>query len=157
MNLIFQTYLFWMHLENLILRKSPTRIHYCLKTMAWKRWHFCTTFTEKVKKRAFKGRQFKWMPYIIPNFHAFYWSLAILEVMFVNKNQHSHKNIRERKNLESPNLTYLMRKTTKQENDWKTKKMNFHSSLRKFIIRFLLRISCKIKLLKLLFLVYDDC
>ena len=31
---------------------------------------------EKVKKRAFKGGQR--MPYMIPNFHAFCWSLAIL-------------------------------------------------------------------------------
>ena len=73
----------------------------------------CITFMEKVKKTAFKGGQLKWMPYMIPNFHAFYWSLAILKVMFVNKKQHSHKNIWGRKNLYSPNLTYLMHKNTK--------------------------------------------
>ena len=54
---------------------------------------------EKVKKTAFKGGQFKRMPYMIPSFHAFYWSLAILKVTFVNKKQHSHKNIWGRKNL----------------------------------------------------------
>ena len=55
------------------------------------------TFMEKVKKTAFKGGQFKQMPYMIPNFYAFYWSLAILiKVMFVNKNQHSHKKIQGR-------------------------------------------------------------
>ena len=57
------------------------------------------TFMEKVKKTAFKGGQFKRMLYMIPNFHAFYWSLAILNVMFVTKKQHSHKNTWGRENF----------------------------------------------------------
>ena len=56
-----------------------------LKIMAWRRWPFCITLKEKVKKTAFKGGQFKRMPYMINNFHALYWSLAIVKVMFLNK------------------------------------------------------------------------
>ena len=65
-------------------------------------------FYGKGKEDSFQGRA------VQANFHAFYWSLAILKVIFVNKKQHSQKNIWGRK---SPNLTYLMHKNTKQENN----------------------------------------
>ena len=49
--------------------------------------------------------------------HAFYWSLAFLKVMLLNKKQPSHKNTRGGKNLQSPKFTYLMHKNMKQENN----------------------------------------
>ena len=36
---------------------------------------------EKVKKTAFKGGQFKWIPYMIPNFHVFYWSYKFISLL----------------------------------------------------------------------------
>ena len=66
-------------------QKIPNKDSLLFENYGVKEVTLCIAFMEKVKKTAFKGGQFERMLYMIPNFYAFYWSLAILQVMFVKK------------------------------------------------------------------------